>query len=351
MDELESVILHYLQNSISEEEMKTLVAWLNESEANKELFFQLKQIYELRIGGLYPTPEEIGESWKRLLAQLRQAETKPAIQPMAGNSNRRLWIGLLKYAAVGAIFIGTTLGVQQLLKENPPAEAHYTELDVESGPRMSHVTLPDGTRVVLNASTKFHFPDKFDAHLREVFLDGEAFFEVVHQEERPFVVHTSRQEISVLGTAFNVMDYSADDYAITTLVSGSVEIRPTAADSVQGKTCRLKPNQQAFLNKTTSELTLENIKIDTSRTWVNKMYHFRDEPLYRITQRLEKIYGLKIEITGEDLKEEKYTGVFRLESPIEEVMEIINYQKQFVYKINESGIIIKSRTKKQSINH
>jgi ferric-dicitrate binding protein FerR (iron transport regulator) len=143
------------------------------------------------------------------------------------------------------------------------------------------------------------------------------------------------------------MDYSADEYAITTLVSGSVEVQPIGADSVPGITYRLKPNQQVFLDKMTSELTAEDIKIDPARTWVNKMYHFRDEPLYRITQRLEKIYGLKINITDEALKDDKYTGVFRLESPIEEVMEIINYQKQFTYRINESGVIIKSRTKKR----
>jgi ferric-dicitrate binding protein FerR (iron transport regulator) len=323
--------------------MKKLLVWLNESELNKEMFFRVKQVYDLRPGGLYPQPEEVDESWERLLAKLKALETEPLNQPDIHRTHR-LWIELLKYAAVGIIFVCTTLGIQQLLKKNSPFEAHYTELDVEAGPRMSHLTLPDGTKVVLNASTKFHFPDQFDAHIREVFLDGEAFFEVAHQEERPFIVHTSRQKISVLGTTFNVMDYSADDFAITTLVSGSVEVQSIGADNEPGTTCRLKPNQQTFLNKTTSELTTENIKIDLNRTWVNKMYYFRDEPLFRITQRLEKIYGLKIEITSEALKDDKYTGVFRLESPIEEVMKIINYQKQFVYKINENGIIINSRS-------
>jgi ferric-dicitrate binding protein FerR (iron transport regulator) len=346
IDYLESVILHYLQDGISEEEMKKLVAWLNESEANKELFFQLKQVYDLRPGGLFPRPDEVGESWTRLVAKLKQEETRPTHQP-ADNPSRRLWVGLLKYAAVGVLFICATLGVQQLLQKNPPLlKAHYTELDVESGPRMSHATLPDGTKVVLNASTKFHFPDQFDEHIREVFLDGEAFFEVVHQEERPFIVHTSRQKISVLGTTFNVMDYQEDDYAITTLVSGSVELQSIGADQEPGATYRLKPNQQAFLNKTTSELTTENLKIDPDRTWINKMYHFRDEPLSRIMQRLEKIYGIKIDITDEALKDDTYTGVFHLESPIEEVLGIINYQKQFAYKITEDGVVIKSRTKK-----
>ncbi|MDR3260440.1 MAG: DUF4974 domain-containing protein [Tannerella sp.] len=346
INDFESVILHYLQGVVSEEEMKELVAWINESEANKELFFRLKQVYDLRRGGLYPRPDEIGESWERLLAKIKQTKTAPVNQPAANDHRRRL-AELLKYAAVGILFISATLGVQQLLRKNQPAAvAHSIEMNVEAGPRMSHLTLPDGSKVVLNASTKFQFPDRFDAHLREVFLDGEAFFEVVHREDAPFIVHTSRQHIRVLGTTFNVMDYSADDYAITTLVSGRVEVQPTGSDSAPEKTYLLKPNQQAFLNKTTSELTLEDIKIDPARTWVNKIYPFRDESLLRITQRLEKIYGVKIDITDEALKEVMYTGVFRLDSPIEEVLQVINYQKQFVYQLKENEIVIRSRTKK-----
>jgi ferric-dicitrate binding protein FerR (iron transport regulator) len=342
----ESAILHYLQGIISEEEMKELAAWINGSEANKELFFRLKQVYDLRKGGLYPGTDEIQESRERLSVKMKQMQRKPSGQPSTGGERRRGAL-LLNYAAVGMLFICLTLGLQKLLKKDPPPPVvHYTELDMESGPRMGRLILPDGSKVVLNASTKFKYPDQFNAHVREVFLDGEAFFEVVHQEETPFTVHTAHQKISVLGTSFNVMDYSADDYAITTLVSGRVKIQPADSMGQPGIEYLLKPNQQAFLNKTTSELTLENITIDPKRTWVNKIYHFRDEPLLRIAQRLEKIYGVKIDITDEALQKEKYTGVFRLEIPIEEVLQIINHQKQFVYNIKEDRIVIRSRSGK-----
>jgi ferric-dicitrate binding protein FerR (iron transport regulator) len=340
MNKLEPVILHYLQGVVSEEEMKELVAWINESGENKESLFRVKQIYDLHRGGLYPRSDEIEASWERLLAKMKQMETTPAGQPVAGNHGRKRYLSLLKYASVAVVFICMTLVMEKLMwkKDSPAREAQLIELDVASGPRMSHLTLPDGSKVVLNASTKFRFPDQFDAHAREVFLDGEAFFEVVHQAEKPFIVHTSHQKISVLGTTFNVMDYSADDYAITTLVSGSVEVQPSGAAPTASS--RLKPDQQAFLNKTTSELIVENIKIDTARMWVNKIYHFRDEPLHRIARRLEKIYGVEIDITDNVLKEEKYTGVFRLELPVEEVLKIINYQNQFTCKVEEGRIVI-----------
>jgi ferric-dicitrate binding protein FerR (iron transport regulator) len=82
------------------------------------------------------------------------------------------------------------------------------------------------------------------------------------------------------------------------------------------------------------------------KTMPREVYHFRDEPLLRIAQRLKKIYGVKIDIADEALQKERYTGVFRLEIPIDEVLEIINHQKQFVYKIKEDRIVIRSRSGK-----
>jgi ferric-dicitrate binding protein FerR (iron transport regulator) len=337
--EIEPVILHYLQGVASEEEMKALRAWISESEENRKLFFQLKQVYDLRRGGLYPGKKEIEESWERLFSKIKRMDMG-SFDPEP-NENRfwRIFVGVLKYAAVATIFVCLTLGIQQLTKK-ADTEVFYTEIDMEAGPRMSRMTLPDGSKVILNASTKLRYPNRFDSRSREVFLDGEAYFEVVHHKEQPFIVRTEHQQIKVLGTTFNVMDYSADDYAITTLVEGSVEVQMAGKDGIQGEKRILKPNHQAFIDKTNSELVLENVNIDPARTWVNKIYHFRDEPLYRIMKRLEKLYGVKINIDDDVRKDDKYTGVFRMELSIEEIIKIVNYQKQFTYKITGEQIEI-----------
>jgi ferric-dicitrate binding protein FerR (iron transport regulator) len=179
-----------------------------------------------------------------------------------------------------------------------------------------------------------------------VFLDGEAFFDVAHNAKKPFTVQTDKQKISVLGTVFNVMDYSTDDYAVTTLISGSVKVQPVNEAEAPGKIYILKPNQQVFINKTLSEATLTNVKIDPDRTWVNKIYHFHDEPLIRIMQRLEKFYGVKIDFADEKLQNEKYTGTFPTNITIDEILKIINYEKQFTYTIKDEIITISSNHKK-----
>lgn len=333
---IEAIILHYLQHTISEDEMRILMAWVKESEENKKLFFQLKNTNDLQRG-LYPTPEEIKESKERMLAKLHNAEETERQKQIAQSKGRRL-LSFYKYVAVAVACIGLTLGVQFLF--NSGKTMQYVALDVESGPRMSHMTLPDGTKVVLNASSKFKFPDKFSKNVREVFLDGEAYFDVVKDGKTPFVVRTDKQVITVLGTRFNVMDYSADDYAITTLVSGSIKLRANDDTEELDKEIILKPNQQAFFNKNTNQLALSAITIDLDRTWVNKLYHFKKEPLHLITARLEKIYGVNIEIKNDSIRNIECTGTFGLDQKIEEVLRIINFEKLFTYKIRGEEIII-----------
>ena len=335
INQIESIILHYIQGNISEKEIRELYNWLDEKENNKHFFFKLKEIYDLRKGGLYPEKEEITQSLLRLTEKMKAGDLIKHKTP--ANIKNRL-IGLYKYAATALIFIFLTLSIQMLFHKDK--SVMYTELNVESGPRMSRLTLPDGTKVVLNASTKFKFPNSFNNELREVFLDGEAFFDVVHNEKTPFVVHTEKQKINVLGTEFNVMDYSSDDYTITTVIKGSVKVQYPSEKGDSENEYILKPNQQIFFNKATSEAIMTNEKIDFTRSWVNKVYHFNNEPLLMIAQRLEKIYGIKICITTESLKDVRYTGTFLTNLGIADVLKIINFDKQFSYKIEGETIVI-----------
>jgi len=330
LNEIPSVVLHFLQGEISEDELRELNLWLNECAENKQLFFQLKDIYDRRKGGLFPDQNEVEQSWLRLQQKLHVR--KP--------NRQRWWAMPLRYAAVAAIVVGLTLAVQKLFDTEAPS---YVELSVEAGPRMSHLSLPDGSKVVLNSSTKFRFPDRFGVRQREVFLDGEAFFSVAHNPDAPFVVRTARQKICVTGTTFNVMDYATDDYAVTTLVDGSVTVQELSADGEAGATYRLRPGEQVYLDKLTQKTTLSAVQLDTSRMWVNKIYHFRDETLLNITQRLEKIYGIRIRIADEVLKTERYTGTFPTNAGIENVLEIFNFEKSFAFELNDEGVVVSRR--------
>jgi len=326
---IDTIILHFLQKDITEEEMLTLVNWINESADNKQTFFRLKKMYDESNLKLYPVAEDIEKNKKRLLRTIEKNET-------AKHQKLRLYT-FIRYAAVAVITLVLTIGGISISNKSA---VNFIELDVESGPRMSHMTLPDGTKVVLNASTKLKFPDKFDKKIREVYLDGEAFFDVTSNKKIPFIVYTDKQRIEVLGTQFNIMDYAIDDYSITTLISGKIKMQSVTEDGNWGEEVYLKPDQQVFFNSKTHQLALSDIKIDTKRTWVNKVYHFKAEPLQQITKRLEKIYGVKINIANDDLKQVAYTGTFGLDQEIETVLKIINFDRQFTYTYVNDEIII-----------
>ncbi len=336
---IERIIVRYLQNNITEDEMRLLMSWLNEDPANKEMFFQIKKVHDLNTTDTYPTTEYINESWERIAHKISNVSESVGEAERASVGSRKRWLlSIGKYAAVAILCIGLTLGVQAFLESYKPVV--YTAIDTESGPRMSHITLPDGTRVMLNASSKFNYSTKYGSSLREVYLDGEAFFDVVKNPKVPFVVKTSKQRIEVLGTTFNVLDYASDDYAITTLVSGSVKMQAIDKDGNYKEMHYLKPNQQAFVDKNTDKIILSSVKIDLSKTWVNKIYHFNNEPLALILQRLEKIYGVNIDIENAKIKDVRYTGTFELNLPIDKVIDIINYDKQFSCVINDDKITI-----------
>ena len=332
-----SIILRYLQKTISIEEMKILMEWLNEKEENKVLFFQTKEVYELMYKDRYPCIEEVQESKERLLNKIRKEENESAEKNTL--KKKQIQSSFAKYIAIAITSIGLTLGIEYFL--TPKEKIIYSELNIESGPRKGFLTLADGTKVFLNASTKFRFPDKFGKISREVFLDGEAYFDVISNEKAPFIVHSSKQTIRVLGTRFNVMDYSEDDYAITSLVNGKIDLSTISESGVSSEPIILQPNQQVFYNKSNELTTLSNIKIDLSRTWVNKIYHFKDEPLGQIASRLEKMYGIKISILNETLKNTEFTGTFKLDQELDEVLQIINFERLFSYEIVNEEVFIK----------
>lgn len=312
------------------------MAWLEEEEKNKRSFFQLKEVVELQQNGLYPSGEEIQESKERLFAKIRALDK---------NQKRRLGrkaylLVACRYAAVAVVAMCFVLGIQFLLREREPETVAYSELAIESGPRMGYMILPDSTRVTLNASSKLRFPTKFDKHLRLVYLDGEGYFEVKKNEKVPFVVRSDKLAIEVLGTTFNVMDYSADDYAITTLKEGAIHLETICEDGTLGNSTVLQPNQQVFFHKGDNEFILSDIQIDENKVWINKIFHFNDLPLSMIMSRLEKLYGLSICIANERLKDIRFTGTFRSDQDIEEVLHIINFEKQFSYTITDHDVRI-----------
>jgi transmembrane sensor len=223
----------------------------------------------------------------------------------------------------------------------------------------SKVQLPDGTEVWLNSDSRITYNENFQENIREVSLEGEAFFDVKRDEARPFVIHTTSIDVKVLGTAFNVRSYANEKNTETSLIRGSVEI--TLVKSPDKKKIILRPNDKLIVNNNECTL-LQDEKRDTHEPvmtlakinykqkdssaveiyWVKNKLAFDEETLENIALKIERWYDVKVMIGDEKLKQEYYTAFFE-DKTLHEVMEALRLSAggEFKYSIEGKQVTIK----------
>lgn len=337
---INEIIIRVLQDIQTEKEMAVFLQWYNVSLENKVFYFQLKNIYDYCKNELQSDTGRTGESWERLLgkldAHLSINETtqtdKPAIKA-------RMFTKYVGVAAIALVLIAS--GIYILL--NSRNSIIWTEVHTVAQSAPKTVILPDGSSVRLNASSLLRYPEKFSSKNREVYLDGEAYFDVVKDEKRTFIVHTDEQQISVLGTQFNVLGYSSDPYTVTTLISGMVRVNTLDENDKFQNEIVMHPNQQIKFDKADQKITLTEVDAEEAMSWIKGVYSFKDIPLGEIAKRLERIYNITILIPDEKYRNEKYTGKFFARQDIEEVIQILNFKNQFDYRTSNDTIFLGKR--------
>ncbi|WP_303319092.1 FecR family protein [Flavivirga abyssicola] len=218
----------------------------------------------------------------------------------------------------------------------------FNKLIVPFGKR-SKVILSDGSVVHLNAGTKFVFPKKFTSNERTVFLSGEAFFEVSANKEKPFVVKTIEEQISieVLGTKFNVSAYPIDSDILTVLTEGKVVVSEKKIFSTQ-KTI-LKPGQLASWNKNKESINVKEVNTDNYTSWTSGLLYFESESIINIVRKIERFYNVKIIFeNGVDAKNINVSGKLDLNDKIEQTLENLTTTTEFKFEIiNDKKYVLK----------
>ncbi len=340
---IEELIIRYLSKDIREKELKELYVWIQDSEENKRQFFKLKNIHDSFQKAQLMDENEIEDSWNRMCSKINL----PNNLPDTYRRKKTIYKALIQYAAVILITftIGWSIGKWKAtdMQLSSIEEITFNEINVEKGGKPNTLILSDGSKVKLNAATIFRYPTSFSDQKREVFLNGEAFFEVAGNEQKPFVVNLKQQSITVLGTEFNVEAYHESTYSIITLLSGKISLETFNKKGEAISQLMLRPNQKVFFNFEDETVSLENVDASLSNVWINGEYKFKDEPLLLIVKRLEKYYDVNIHLEDENLKKIRYTGTFSLNQSIRDVLHIINYERQFVYKKTGKDVFITPR--------
>lgn len=197
------------------------------------------------------------------------------------------------------------------------------------------IQLPDGSMVTLNRHSKLSYPETFGKE-RIVKLNGEAYFEVSKNPEKPFRVETNGVTVSVLGTHFNVNAYSADSLIETTLLEGSVAV----SDNTDGEQVILKPNETAVYRKATGMLSM-HVEADAEEeiSWRQGVLTFNDTSMGEIARQLSHHFNVSIRIEGEQLRNYKLNARFKQDETLEEILDMLAPIGGFIYKKTQPDII------------
>ena len=207
--------------------------------------------------------------------------------------------------------------------------------------KKSSIELADGTKVWLNAGSKMAFPDRFSGSKREVFLDGEAYFNVTSDKSKPFFVKTKEIVIRVLGTKFNLSAYQADKEVTTVLVEGKVSMRENSGINLFEKETLLNSNQKAVFDKTNLTTTVNqepNAEIFTA--WTDGWFPFSKEPLNNVFKKVERYYNVQFVYSELFPSGDLISGKLDLKDSIEDVMKVLADVAKVTYRIDQKKIFI-----------
>jgi len=266
-----------------------------------------------------------GEGWDILIKKIKKYEPE-----FDGRKEKYKTSILLKIAA-SIVFLIISSGILLLsgIFDKKGNSINWIEKSAMRGEKLI-ITLPDSSRITLNAESKLKYPAGFPGNNREVFLEGEAFFEVKHDSSKPFLARAQGVITKVLGTVFNVSAYSEENNVNVSLVSG--KIRVSSENSPDG--IMLQPMQKLQFSKNDETSIVAEFDLQKETGWKNNIYIFDNEPLEKVLKQLERNYGVKMELEDNSSKNKKIKANFKNES-LATVIEVIKKSMQLKAKIEK----------------
>jgi len=364
MDDFFEHILEILKKKdLNKEDVNILKELLNNQENFKKFEKSLSRIWD--SSNRYSKDFD----YNKILYNIHNTIKEEKVTDYNYSFHRSRITSILKYAAVFLIGFFSWFLINIFIDDKNVDRNYYkkdynlsyNEIIVPYGSK-SKVKLPDGTFVTLNSGSKLIYPVFFRGEKREVYLEGEAHFQVKSDSAHPFYVKTDEITIKVLGTVFNVKAYPETNTIETTLIEGSLEIINNSRLKIiqRERKVLLKPSQKAIYIKNEKKLTFdekvevklkaykteipeikiqEKANIDLIVAWKDNRLIFDNERFEDIAIKLQRWFNVVIEIKSEELKGERFTGKFENET-IEQILNALKLAEPFEYKMNKNQIII-----------
>ncbi len=303
-------------DQLSPSELKKIFLLLNSKRGTRELKQMLNNEW---------TKFEDGNDTPVNTSKMRNEIRDRIHRSKAGTLVRRKISRFIPYAAAVLIAVITFAALQFYMGRS--GLSHDAGLFYEYGALTStpnRVVLPDGSKVVLFPGSSLIVPEDFEkSPVRSAKLEGEAFFEIVRNEKQPFVLHMGGIGVEVLGTSFNASNYPDDTDIEVVLKSGKVKLFQ-GNRLFQEKEVVLKPDHLARYVRGEDGFTIEKADVGRYTSWVDGVLIFRDDPMKVVFRKLERWYGVKIQVLDPSVNEFIYTATIKNES-LEQILRLIEY--------------------------
>ena len=355
----EDKIVSVLTGQASQEELAALRQWLTESEDNRKLYDEYAVIWGTSRAVGRIDDYRLDNAWALFSKQMKQ-------QRHRAQHVISLKKALIVAATVALVFMaGMAIYRSTSNVADEQSQLTYTEYKSPYGSK-SKVNLPDGSLVWLNAGSTLRFSSDFNISDREVYLEGEGYFDVAHNEQTSFWVHTSTVTVKVLGTAFNVKAYPEESFVETIVERGVVQLIDPLSSSQETTILHAKqkavvmkelhpevaPEKQMLQDeqhaniKPLNYIPIADVEVDSNvatesyTSWKDSRWVVEREKLSSLAVKLERRYNVRIVFSDEELKDYVLSGTFEDET-LEQVLEVMRLTAPVVYEVQQNTVYLK----------
>lgn len=308
----------YLRNEMPEGEKRKFEAMLRE-----DPFVQHLLEDEIENSDPFIQPETGDRLYQQIQASLTTDQKRtPAARRTLWQVTR--WAAILLLPLISAV-VGYHLAMEQTAQRNQPVTI------VASDGEKAEATLADGTKVWLNSGSSLTYEGSYNRKQRNVYLSGEAYFEVAPDEKRPFIVKAGDMDIQALGTAFNVNAYPDELYASSILLEGKIKVTADGMERI------LEENERTVYDKATHTLTTDVVYAQDFVEWKNGKMYFYNQSFDEIAGTLSRVFNVEIRFESDELQPIRFTGTLG-SSSIRNALDLLSLTSPMQYRIDGTTI-------------
>ncbi|MBI9054660.1 MAG: FecR family protein [Bacteroidales bacterium] len=324
----DKLLLRFLLGEASQDEMTQVQEWLQLSEKNRKVLDDYEAIWS-ESGKLTPNPVavDIPSAWINMSERIDKFESKKTIKTIPLKSK------FIKISYSAAAILIIFIAIYQLILKPTPT------LQIASNIEVIKNTLPDGSLIALNSNSTISYPKKFNKNERRIKLEGEAFFDVERNEEKPFIIEAGNAFVQVLGTKFNVKAYENSEIEVI-VTEGLVKLYIIDSETLDSSSIFLKAGQKGIISIQENRPIYVSENIPDELAWMDYTLIFKDTDLKRALSLLEDHYNVKIKVSDKRILNCRLTTTFTNNS-IDDIIEVIVATFEFEYTKENNTYTIK----------